>query len=50
MPIASIIAIICITTLEIIALLNDINGALLSLAIGAIAGLGGYAIKRKLKQ
>jgi len=38
-------AIICITALEAIALSQGINGLLLTLAIGAIAGLGGYEIK-----
>jgi len=40
-----IISILCITTLETIALLNGINGALFSIAIAAISGLGGYQVK-----
>ncbi|MBA7583889.1 hypothetical protein ES708_25840 [subsurface metagenome] len=44
-----VIAILCITGLEITALANDINGALLAAAIGLIAGLGGYEVKRRQK-
>lgn len=42
---APIVAIICITTLEAIALIQDVNGAILGLAIAALAGLGGYELK-----
>ena len=41
-----IIAIIAITLLEGIALFKGINGAIFSVAIGAIAGLGGYEIRK----
>jgi len=40
-----IIAIISIATLEAIALLKGIDGALFGIAIAAISGLGGYQIK-----
>lgn len=36
---------VCITTLGIVALMNGIDGAIFISVIGAIAGLGGYAIK-----
>jgi len=49
MNVASIIAILCITALEIVAITQGINGALLAGSIAIIAGLGGYAIKRKVK-
>lgn len=49
MNITSIIAILCITALEIVAIANNINGALLAGSIAIIAGLGGYAVKRKVK-
>ena len=39
------LAILCITVVEIIAIRNGINGTALTLAIGAIAGLGGYEAK-----
>lgn len=39
-----ITAIVCLTILEIIALHNGINGTLLSLVIGIIAGLAGWTI------
>ena len=41
-----ITAIISITILETIALMNGINGSILTIVIAAIAGLGGLAIKR----
>lgn len=37
------VAIVCITILLAIALLKDINGALLTTGVAAIAGLGGWA-------
>lgn len=40
-----IVAMICITGLEALALYKGIDGALFSLAIAALAGLGGYEIK-----
>jgi len=48
--ITSIIAIICITALEVVAITQGINGALLAGSIAIIAGLGGYAVKRKVKK
>ena len=42
---ATILAIICITALEGIALANGVDGAVFGVAIAAIAGLGGYEIK-----
>lgn len=50
MNIATILAILCITALEIVAIANDINGALLAGSIAIIAGLAGYAVKRKVKK
>jgi len=49
MNVATILAILCITALEIVAITQGINGVLLAGAIGIIAGLGGYAVKRKVK-
>jgi len=40
-----IVAILCITILEAIALATGIDGAIFGVAIAAIAGLGGYEIK-----
>ena len=37
-------AIIVIGIIEIVALLNGINGIAMSLSIGAIAGMGGFEI------
>jgi len=36
---------VCITTLGVIALVNGIDGAIFISVIGAVAGLGGYAIR-----
>ncbi|MBA7568168.1 hypothetical protein ES708_09889 [subsurface metagenome] len=41
-PIAAIIAIVI---LETIALLKGVNGALMGIAVAALAGLGGYEAK-----
>jgi len=49
MNIATIVAILCITALEIIAITQGINGTLLAGSIAIIAGLGGYAVKVKRK-
>ena len=40
-----IVALICITILEAIALVKGVNGAIFGLAITALAGLGGYELK-----
>lgn len=42
------LAIVCITTIEILAVLKGMDGALLAGTIAIIAGLGGYSIARKL--
>ena len=46
MSITAILAIICITALEIVALANSVNGALLAGSIAIIAGLGGWTAKK----
>lgn len=43
-----IIAILVIGALEAYALSKGINGAMLSVSIGLIAGIGGYTAKAKL--
>lgn len=50
MNIATILAIICVTALAIIGTANGLNGALLVGSSTIIAGLGGYAIKRKVEK
>lgn len=45
MKVTVIIAILCITALEVVALTQGIDGAIFGVAIAAIAGLGGYEIK-----
>lgn len=47
MNITTILAIICVTALAIVGIANGLNGALLVGSSTIIAGLGGYAIKRK---
>lgn len=41
------LAIIAITILEIAAILKGINGATFGIVIAALAGLGGYEIRRR---
>ncbi|MBA7671811.1 hypothetical protein ES703_79974 [subsurface metagenome] len=43
----AILAILCITALLVIAIANDVDGALLSAGIAVIAGLGGYTLHKK---
>lgn len=45
--IKALVAMGCITVLEAVALLQGINGALLSLGLAALAGLGGYALGKR---
>lgn len=40
-----IVAILCITGLEVCAVLKGIDGAIFGIVIAALAGLGGYEIK-----
>lgn len=40
-----IVAMVCIAFLEVVAMLNGINGAVFGIVIAALAGLGGYEIK-----
>lgn len=44
MPNKTIIAIIAIAILAGVAIFKDMNGVILSLAVAAIAGLGGYEL------
>lgn len=43
-----IIAILCITVLEVFALVYGVDGALFGIGIAAISGLGGYQIHKQL--
>ena len=47
MNITAVIAILIIAMLEVIALVNQVNGALLAGSIAIIAGLGGYTVGKK---
>lgn len=38
-------AMACITSIQIIAMVQGINGQVLSMSMVALAGLGGYSIK-----
>lgn len=42
---APIIAMICITALEMMALISGINGATFGIVVAALAGLGGFQLK-----
>lgn len=39
-------AIICITTVEVVALLKEMDGVLFGLALVAIAGIAGFKLKK----
>lgn len=41
------VAMVCVTALEIFAIWKGVNGVSLAAAVGAICGLGGYAIGSK---
>ena len=43
-----IVCIIAIVFIEVVALMKGIDGKLLAVAIGAIAGLGGYTLPKLL--
>ena len=43
----AIVAMVCITVIEIFAIYNKIDGTILSAVIAAIAGLGGYIVGKK---
>lgn len=45
--IKSLFAMACVTALEVIALLQNIDGAFLVTAVAALAGLGGYALAKR---
>ena len=45
MKLIPIIAMSCITALEVVALLKGVDGAVFGFVIAALAGLGGYEIK-----
>lgn len=40
-----IVAIVCITLIEIVALLNGINGYAFTLSVGALAGIAGFKFR-----
>jgi len=43
-------AVICIAVIEAIALAQGIDGTMLAMSIGAIAGLGGYHIRKIIRR
>ena len=49
LPGKTVFAIVCIATIEVVALIKGVNGAWLALSIAAISGLGGFelGIRRK---
>lgn len=42
------VAIICLTVIELMALYQGIDGVYLSLIVGAISGIAGYTIAKKV--
>lgn len=49
MNIKGAVAIVCLTALEIVAMLTDNNGHYLVYIVGVIAGLGGFSIGKVVK-
>ena len=47
--IIALVAILCIAGLEALALKMGLNATLLTLSVGAIAGIAGYQLKAKKK-
>jgi len=43
----ALVAMICITALELVALICNIDGAFFGVVVAAIAGLGGYTLARQ---
>ena len=43
----SIVAMACLTTLEMTALIMGVDGAVFAVVVAAVAGLGGYTIGKK---
>jgi len=43
----AIVAMVCITVIELFAIYNKIDGTVLAAVIGTIAGLGGYIVGKK---
>jgi len=39
-----LVAIICVTGLEVLAIMKGINGSFFGIVVAAIAGLGGYQV------
>lgn len=46
----AVVAIVCITVLEVLAMHYGIDGALFGLAVAAIAGISGWEIHKKKKK
>ncbi len=46
--IKAIVAMVCVTALEIYALSQGINGTLLSAGVAVLAGIGGFSVKAYL--
>ena len=44
----AITAIVCLTILETVALMNDIDGAMFMAIVVIIAGIAGFEVKKKL--
>ena len=45
--IKALAAMACITAIELFAIYSKMNGTVLAAVIGALAGLGGYALGKK---
>ena len=47
MKIMMITAILCITAIEIFALYKGVNGTILTVVVGALAGIAGYKMAKE---
>ena len=48
--VTTVSAMACITVLEVLALMNGINGTMFSIAIALVAGLGGFILPSPIKK
>ena len=44
-----IVAMVCITVIECVAIMNGMNGLMLTIVVAAVAGLGGYELDEIIK-
>jgi LPXTG-motif cell wall-anchored protein len=50
MPNKTIVAMACVTAIIITCVFNNLNGFIVAIGVGAISGLGGFALGKRKKQ